>query len=147
MREHIAWILVADAGRAKIYRHDGRGKGLALVEEIEPPASPAVEWGTDRPGRSFESVGSARHAHEPRRDPHDQAEDDFAREVCRRLDGAAKDGRFERLILVAAPRFLGMLRSHLGDHAGGRLIGTLDKDLVRAPEQQIANSLGHLLVP
>jgi len=34
----------------------------------------------------------------------------FAIEIGKRLANARKDGRFDQLVLVAAPRFLGLMR-------------------------------------
>jgi protein required for attachment to host cells len=94
-----------------------------------------------------ESVGGARHAIEPRQDPHEAAERAFARGLADRLEAAAAAGRFERLILVAPPKFLGHLRAALGGAAGPRLRGSLDLDLTHAPLAEIVARLPVALGP
>jgi protein required for attachment to host cells len=146
MHSHVTWVVVADAGRSVFYRNDGPGRGLIHVEQVVAPRDPpSRDWGTDRPGRSYESVGGARHAIDPRADPHGQAEERFAQEISRRLAAAGKTARFERLILVAPPRFLGLLRRFLPDDLRGKVVGELAKDLTGAPPERLTEGLGHLL--
>ncbi|MEE8528673.1 MAG: host attachment protein [Gammaproteobacteria bacterium] len=67
---------------------------------------------TDRRGRSgsFDSHGEGRHAVAPGIDASKQEALRFATEIGKRLDKARKDGRFDEPVLVAAPRFLGVMR-------------------------------------
>jgi protein required for attachment to host cells len=109
------------------------------AETIEINNRPSRERGSDRPGRGHESASAARHAVEPRTDPHREAKRDFARHLADRLEAAA--GSYARLLLVAPPAFLGDLREALGDAGRGKLAGTLDKDLTKATLADIA---GHL---
>jgi protein required for attachment to host cells len=143
MRQESAWVLVADGQRARVLE---RGAIGAPWRELEAEARtvanpPSRERGAERPGRVRESVGEARHAIEPRRDPHEAAKEAFARELADRLEAAAEAGLFERLILVAPPAFLGHLRAALGAAAGHRLRGSLDLDLTRAPLAEIVARL------
>jgi protein required for attachment to host cells len=50
-------------------------------------------------------------------DPTTQATITFARQVVERLESARAQGELERLILVAAPEFLGLLREHLSSES------------------------------
>ncbi len=143
MQDHPVWVLVADAHQGRVLE---RGAMHARWEELPDEGSTSNtprsrELGTDRPGRSYESVGMARHAIEPRQDLHDAAEAEFARNLAEKLERAAKDGRYKRLYLFAPPRFLGHLRACLGAEAGKALSGTLDKDLVAAPLPEVIEHL------
>ena len=88
---------------------------LEEIETLEHPEArlPAHEIDADRPGRSFASAGKRRHAMEREVDPKTQAAITFARGIVERLESARAQGDLERLILVAAPEFLGLLRDHL----------------------------------
>ena len=70
---------------------------------------PTRELGTDRPGRSYSSVGHGRSAVE-QTDWHDQAEQAFLTELAQHLDAAVAAGKVKSLIMVAPPRALGVLR-------------------------------------
>ena len=143
MKSNVVWAVVADGKRLRVLE---RPIGTAPWRELEAEAAeqsdpPSRELGTDRPGRVHESVGSARHAVEPRQDLHEAAEAAFAREVAERLERAAMGGRYDRLVLVAPPAFLGRLRLALGTRVRQRLAGTLNRELTRAPARDIAERL------
>ncbi|MBU8541445.1 host attachment protein [Falsiroseomonas tokyonensis] len=138
----IEWALVANAGRARLFeRRIPAGPWRERVEDaVEAENPPARERGTDRPGRVHESATTARHAIEPRTDPHRAAKVDFAARLGTWLDTAAAS--YQRLLLVAPPTFLGNLRASLGHAARGKLHGTLDKDLTQLPLAELAERLG-----
>ena len=131
MPQHLEWALIADAQRARIFEHamPAGPWSECVAEATATDNPPSHEQGIERPGRVRESQGMARHAIEPREDPHRAAKRGFARQMADRLEAAAQAGRFARLLLVAPPAFLGDLRAALGDQARRRLAGSLDKDL------------------
>lgn len=137
------WIVVADASRARLLVRTGKGGSLEEPEDLVHPEGrmPDRDIVSDRPGRSFDSAGEGRHAMEPRTDPGQEAAQEFAREVADVLEGHRAKGDFQRLILIAAPRFLGMLRDHLGKDTRRLVDGELDKDLVRADLEEILRHL------
>ena len=87
IKSNRTWILVADGARAHVVVNDGPGKGLQSLpgSDIRHDLLPTREIGTDRPGRSQESVGGARHAIAPRVDFHQQQKAQFARAIARKL--------------------------------------------------------------
>lgn len=132
------WVLVADGQRGRIYASEAPGAGLvAASEELGQKLSPSRELGTDKPGRSFDSLGGQRHALAPRADWHDQAKELFARALAKRLDEAALRGEYDRLVLVAPPTMLGDLRATLGAAAAERVVAELAKDLTHLPLHEL----------
>ena len=85
------WVLIADAARARVFEARGRGHGLTNVLDMRLDAelAPSRELGTDRPGRSFESVGSTRHAMESPSDPHREQKRQFARRIAAAVEVSA----------------------------------------------------------
>jgi len=146
MKAKRTWIVIADAGRATIFLNEGPSTGMHAVEgaTFENPNVHlhARDFSSDRPGRSVESVGGARHAEEPRTDPHRQDKLHFAKSVAIYLEQAAQDGRFDRLVLVAPSTMLGDLRGTLGRHAASRVTAELHKDLMKTPTKELAAHLG-----
>jgi protein required for attachment to host cells len=109
--------------------------------EISTDHRRASEMGPDAPGRSFESVGTARHSVAPRTDPERIEEQRFAGRIVERLDQAAGHSRFDKLILVAPPRMLGDLRAALTPRLASLLSATLARDLTKIPQARL---VGHL---
>ena len=55
--------------------------------------------------------------------------ENFSREIGRFLDKARTDHRYDRLLLIAPPRFLGMMRKQLGKEVEKLVQEEIDKDL------------------
>lgn len=105
-------ILVADAAHARILTN--HRDGLTLVEEFDHPAgrAHARDLVTDRAGRTRTDTG-ARAAMEPQTDPVSVERDHFARELGETVVRESRNYPQRRLMLVAAPEMLGLLRRHL----------------------------------
>lgn len=139
MAKPLTWIVVADAGRAKVYEAEG---GIAATpwkhrHEMTASLPPSRDIDSDRPGRSFDSGGPGRHAMEPPTDPHQHAKQRFAHQVMQTLDDGRRQGAFQDLVLVAAPAFLGDLRSMMPEQLRNKVRHELDKDYSKLPEPEL----------
>lgn len=125
------WILVAHRSGARILENRGPGKGLELVQNVEHPEGKLKnrEINTDKHGRSFDRRGSGRHAYTTEQDPAGRLAEQFAKQLANLLDEGRMRHRYEQLILVAEPRFLGILRGALSGPTLALVRSTLDKDL------------------
>ena len=104
------WILVADSARARLFESDRSGALSELACYTNPEARAGTRgMGSDRPPTVNESMGQARHALEPHTSPRAKVAANFARALRDVLHTAHGVQRFERLVLVAPPRFLGDL--------------------------------------
>lgn len=110
MRRPVTWILVADGSRARIFKAASKGR-IEEKDEMAAAHPPTRDLVSDRPGRTFDSVGQGRHAKEPPTDAHEKAETAFLRSISKKLGAACQKKEFDHLIVVAAPRALGTLRN------------------------------------
>ena len=144
------WILVAHEAGARLFANDGIGNGLALVESIDHPRGRARDRDivSDRPGRSFrKNSGDTRRASMGQTEsPHDRVVSDFSRELADKLRQARVQNQFDQLVLVAPPRFLGLLRSSLDGPTSQLVIGTIHKDLASSNEAELIQHLGEVIV-
>jgi protein required for attachment to host cells len=85
---------------------------------------------SDRPGRGFDRSGPGRHAEEPDTTVTEQETNNFALELSRFLLKGRSLGKFDALVLIAAPAFLGSLRERLDGPTRGRILLELAKNLV-----------------
>jgi protein required for attachment to host cells len=133
------WILIADAAHARVLEASGPGKPLVPVPDFEMRADlpRSHDLGTDRPGRTHESVGTTRHAVEPRSDPHRQLKHDFAVRVAERLDAAAAAKSFDRLVVAAPPAMLGDLRQAMHKQTHQLIAAEVPKDLVKVADRDL----------
>lgn len=136
------WVVVCDGAKALILENvgDATFPNLKTREVHEQSDARTSEIGTDAPGRSYNSVGSARSAME-QTDFHDQAEQRFLCELAKRLDAAVLSGETKALIMVAPPRALGVLRHAASEHLRNAIRVEVDKDYVKLPVHEIEKHL------
>ena len=143
------WIVVAHEAGARVFENHGRGTGLELVEEIEHADGRARDrdMASDRPGRSFRknSGDPSRASMGQSEGPHDRAVSDFARALADKLKDGRVQNRYKRLVLVAPPRFLGLLRSSLDGPTARLVIVSLDKDFAASKKSELVERLSELI--
>ena len=132
------WVVVCDGKKALVLENVGDTKVVRLKtrEVHEQPDPKTSEQGTDKPGRSINSIDSRRSAME-QTDWHAQEEDRFLRKLADRLDAAVNAGQVKSLILIAPPRALGVLRQTYSHNLRAAVRAEVDKDLVRMPVDEI----------
>ena len=144
------WCLVADASRARLFELVHPGHGIREIETVLNPEGRAQnrELDTDGSGR-FYGKGERQQGHTAPAQVSavDHDVELFAKSLVARIEKGRTDARYDRLCLVAAPRFLGMLRGHLGKDAERLVELAIDKDLSRAPEAEVERALRDQLGP
>ncbi len=139
---HNSLILVGDGQKALFLRNRGNAQRLNLVvERILEQDNPATrEQGTDRPGRSFASHGTARSAMEEV-DWHHMAKERFAVELAEALYRYAHANRFNELVVIAPPKILGNLRKAFHAEVAERITAEIPKELTSHPIPEIEKLL------
>jgi protein required for attachment to host cells len=137
-----ALILVGDGRKALFLRNHGAPTHVELaVEQVfKQDDPPTRDQGTDRPGRYRGGDGTSKSAFE-QTDWHQLAEDRFAIEIGSTLNRLAHENRFYHLVLVAPPKVLGIVRTHLDKDTASRVVGEVHKDLTSQPIAEIARTL------
>lgn len=132
------WMAIADGEHARFVQPDGNNS-LHTMQALDSVAAHqrSTDIGSDRPGRSYESATPGSHGVAPRHDPHGLEKDRFARLVATQLNEAAARGAFDELLLVAPAHTLHELRASLDAAAANKVVGTLEKDLVKTPDGEL----------
>lgn len=136
------WVVVADRSRARIFTVETPRGPLREVEDLVHPEARAHERDltSDRPGRSTD-----RHALGNANSSRDQQAVEFAREIAARLESGRVHGDVERLVLVAAPDLLGLLRKALNANVTKLIVRTIDKNLTQQGAPEIRKLLPEFL--
>lgn len=134
-----AWILVADSVRARIFSADSPTGGLNELATLANPDGRVHEQDlvSDRPGRSFDSRGHGRSGMSEQVSAKEQENIRFAQRVAEHLESNRKQGSFRRLILVAAPEFLGQVSARLSSTTQALVAQRIDKNLAHLSVQEI----------
>jgi protein required for attachment to host cells len=125
-----ALILVTDGAKMLLFRNAGDEK-FAVLETVTHATHddrPSREIGTDAPGRTHSSTSAHRSSYSET-DWHQQSEDDFVRGAAVALEQAVTAGQPAGVVVIAAPRALGVLRQHYGRATSAQLLAEIAKDL------------------
>jgi protein required for attachment to host cells len=137
-----ALVLVGDGRKALFFRNKGDALHPNLVVErvLDRENPPTDEQGTDQPGRTLGPPGPAKSAVEPT-DWHHLAEERFAKDIAAALYRRAHAGRFDKLVVVAPPKVLGVLRKEMHKEVTARITAELPKELTSHPVSEIEKLL------
>lgn len=137
------WVLAADRVRARLFEMDKKDRSLIEIRSFANASGREAKGsrGNTKPTRTFESVGMARHAVEPHTTPEEKIAEKFARDLNIVLESGHTQHHYSQLILIAPPRFLGVLRSALGPKLLPLVIKEIEHDLTQKSEQKIKEYL------
>jgi len=110
------WVIVADEYRATIYAREKKYSPMQEVKSLQNDVAREKDRDlvSDRSGRAFDSRGQGRHTMGgDESGTKAQSYLLFAKEIAECISSAKQGGKFDRLVVIAAPRFLGMLRPAL----------------------------------
>lgn len=104
-----------------------------------------IELETDRPGRRSGGTGGGVEGHhhgvtgEKSTVQHELTL--FAKEVARKIETDRSRNEFDRLVLMAGPKMLGLLRQSLSNPTQSMLAGEISKDILRHGPDVILKSI------
>lgn len=137
-------LVLADGQKAMFLRNQGHNGQVRLKTlqtfSLENLASHELGW--DRPGRAYSRYAddSSRSAYESN-DPHEQGEIRFLEDLARTIEGVLTADGYERLVLMAPPRALGVLRLALSPAVQERVQETIAKDYLKTPLAELEQIL------
>jgi len=145
-RRKVTWAVVADGAKALILVNDGTDAQpvMSVLAKAELENPPSHAQGIERPGRQSERGSGTRSAVEVT-DWHELAEAGFLRDFTQRLNRAAEADRFGRLLLVAPPKVLGLLRPELGAATQARVVAEIGSDLTKHPVSEIERHIARAM--
>ena len=128
-------VIVADNARARIFASSTVINQLEELEGFVHPEAhlPDSELVGDSSGKSVDQHGSL----DPATDARAVEAQGFARLLGRHLKELHNQQHFDQLILIAPPRFLGLLRKELASPLDKLVTRSIDKDLTTASVAQI----------
>ncbi len=127
------WVIVADESAATVYVRKFRRDSLTELFSLENKTARKKigDLISDRGGRSFDSHGQGRHTMAKEKiDPKKHVAIAFAKKLAIRANKALHDGTCDEFVLIAAPRFLGILRDAFTKAGNVDPVLTIDKEMV-----------------
>ena len=144
-------LIVADQCEARFYDLDGINSRLQVAGKLlDPQAGPREpDTGERRPNdrtapldrmalaEAGRRVSSASRTPDSEPRPRKDAAMRFARQIGAELEASRRSGGFDRIVLLAGPSFIGLLRSALPEGVRATLIAEVRKDLLGEEESLI----------
>ena len=121
---HNAMIVVADGGKAILFRNDDSSGGLSLkeVQRLSPKHLQDEGPSGSRPGEQT---------------PSQTDEATFAKQIAQAVNHMKLDGDFDKLVLIADSQTLGQFREVMHKTVEASLVLTLAKDLTNHSANEI----------
>lgn len=135
-------VIVADGKKAFVLFNEGTAEHPSLTVETHlNHADPqARALGVARPGRVFASLGRRRAA-TAETDGHQKAEDQFIHDVMAHLVDLARREKLRKLVLIAPPRAMAVLRRALPDSFSALVTAEITKDFTNHSVSAITSAL------
>jgi len=162
----VLWILVADGGRAQIYRYHKNKAVMPMHEpqwhssnqdiphhQLTPVADTAFtsepigdfQVSHDGSGSLIGGQNAAHNSCEPHLDIHDEVKQNMVMAIAAKLKQASNNHEFDQLIIAASPHILGLLRRHLAVDVIARIIAEAPKDFTHYPTDDLLTHLEQTL--
>ena len=137
------WILVADAAKARLFELARKGGAPVEIAGYAYPdgRSPGRHHEHGRLPRVHESNSPSRHAIEPKTTLRDKHARRFAGTLGAVVKQGRLEGRYDHLILVAPPRFLGALHDSLDEQTSACVVGKVANDLLTLSPTELRRHL------
>lgn len=143
-------VAVADRAQVLFYDAERPESKLRLAGQMTDPEARLRDrdYKSDRPGRVFDHAPGgkrrgavAHHSTGGERTPSKHEAGVFARRIVDELERAQRQNHFDRLVLMAAPEFLGDLREVMPKSLRQAIALEIDKNLVHEDELAIREHL------
>lgn len=131
-------VLIANTSYAQVFEIKGHGNQIKKIHQFEFPdgRKKPGEIYSDRPGRSFDRFGDARHALSEHVDIRETQQQEFAHIINEYLKKEKDNNSFDELVLIAPGPFLGNLQKVFDDGMKKLVTKELDKDLPQYLKEQ-----------
>lgn len=141
-------IVVADQSEADFYELEQRHMPPQFVQRVEDADAHLHnrDLKSDRPGRVFDHAptsggrrgGVAHHSTGGERSPRKVEARRFARRIAQALEEARQLNLYDRIVVMAPPEFLGLLREEMPPAVRAVLTAEIGKDLVHEPPEALS---------
>lgn len=137
------WIIVADGSRARILEANSPLGSLQEVTALVHPEARLHERDlrADAPGQVHDRMGNASHMTSDKESVKSHEIQVFAREIADLLLQGWQAQRFQHLLLIASPEFLGQLRDVLDPKLKDCICLEMAKDYTRLKPEEIRSHL------
>jgi protein required for attachment to host cells len=146
----VTWIVAANAGRARFFSQTRARERPEEINDMVNTASRLRNSDIESDAQGQRAASKSRHSvgaptqpsgYEPNQSPTEHQTELFARGVAASLLDAQQQGRYQRLVLVASPEFLGTLRKLLDRNVAAAVTLEINKDYSQLNPDELGEQL------
>lgn len=140
-------FVVASRTEAVFYKEDLLHH-FQFVNRLENPRGRKSEneLSSDRPGRGISSASSTfHHALDRTWNKHETVAKKFSKKISKYLVQGAQENRFDEIVLVAEPHFLGLLREEIPPSVRSMIKHTINRELARGSDQELHDHIMRII--
>lgn len=139
----LTWIVIANSNRGLIYAADAKNPSnfFSIVRALKHPASKQrnQDLVSDKSGHYQAAFSVRRGSYSSPTEPHEYEIEQFAREIAKTLEDGRVLNQYQKLILIMAPHFYGILIKHLNDPVKVLIQQVIQKNLIEADINELQN--------
>lgn len=161
------WVIAADSNRARIFELSAGGDKLSEIEDMYNPegrqsmgeqvsdaegsfaqGGPVRGGGSTGPGVAGAAIGGSRgqgSTGEPQETWREHDINMFSKQLVRYLDKARNEHRFDKLRVIAPPRFLGLIRQNMNKEVQKMVEEEIPKEITGLDTRNVEQYLQSLL--
>ena len=142
-----AWIVVADTTHARIFSAEKPTSELVEIRTLIHPEARLHEGDltSDTPGRDHDGSTPRSHDMGHTSDAKEEEAIRFAEAISDAIESGRTAGQFNKLYVIAAPSFLGILRKHYSSATQQMIATEIDKNLTTHDLAEIRRQLPEYL--
>ncbi|MBM1817821.1 host attachment family protein [Pseudosulfitobacter pseudonitzschiae] len=144
--EKDTWIVVTDSEKALFMRNltDLQDPNFEVTDTEQQDNPSDREQSANRPGRMQDGGVNQRSALDDT-DWHELAKERFAKDLSDMLYKEAHAGHFKKLVIVASPKVLGILREEMHSEVTDKIVAEIPKTLTNHSVSEIEKIVKHEL--
>jgi len=149
-----SWVVTANAGVARFFSKENQSPRLKEIHDMGNGVVHDLTEDTESDRIGQRAASKSRHnvgaptqpsGYQPNQTPAQHTTELFARRVAEHLLHGYREGQFKKLILVASPEFLGVLRQQLDSNLSAALALEINKDYTHANVKDLSTLIAEKL--
>jgi len=146
------WYVVASQKEARIFVKLSGTTQLKLLQSLTNPLgalkrSALIKKQAGRGVKSVGQAGSINYSMPKRHDPHEDAISQFSRDLAHFFEAEKLKRSFDSMTVVAAPHFLGKIKSEMSQDLQHYVTHWIKKDLQKSPPHELIHFLSPTVRP
>lgn len=136
------WVLLLNSNDCRVFSFSKKNHTLELIKDIFHAENKGRNQDivSDRPGH-YVNDNAGGGSYSPHTSPKEIKIDQFVHEICHFVEDGRVHQKYEKLIIISAPRMQGYLEKHLNKNIEKLITQHIQKDIVFMKQHEVLDFL------